>query len=257
VDNIMPPYAPNVVNQTVTYNGRTFKGNPGSGWTDVTEQQAANDAQTAYQAGIGSAVSTLQTAGTNLDTQYGDLLSKVMGQGTVAMNTVTTGENNLLGIRGITNNSPLYSQQMGSAQLPVQVANQAAVGSLGYTEAGLQTGLAGNIAGIQAGAAGTMANLPLSYGSLALSQAYLPTQIQLGTSQAENYSAALANALKIAGLQYGEPFNTYGQVYNPATGAFKVGGGSGTPSMEELLTNYFSSKQPKRQPMSSIGKLVN
>ena len=28
-----PPYAPNVVNQTVSYGGKTWKGNPGTGWT--------------------------------------------------------------------------------------------------------------------------------------------------------------------------------------------------------------------------------
>lgn len=30
-----PPYAPNVVNQTVDFNGITWKGNPGTGWTQV------------------------------------------------------------------------------------------------------------------------------------------------------------------------------------------------------------------------------
>jgi len=32
-----PPYAPNVVNQTVSYNGATWKGNPGTGWTQQGE----------------------------------------------------------------------------------------------------------------------------------------------------------------------------------------------------------------------------
>src|ERR1035437_3277403 len=76
-------------------------------WRDTTgrtAQDAQDKATATYKAGIDSAVSTLSTAGTNLDTQYKGLLDKVLGQGTVAMNTATTGENNLLGMRGITNN---------------------------------------------------------------------------------------------------------------------------------------------------------
>ena len=169
-----PPYAPNVVNQTVSYGGVTWKGNPGSDWTPEVQSSPSNNggqAQTDYQAAIGTAVSGLKEAGTNLDTQYGSLLQNVLGQGTVAMNTVTTGENNLLGARGITNNSPLYSAQMGSAQLPVQVANQTATSNLGYTQAGLKLSLANQIAGLTAGGAGTAVNIPLQYGSLALAQA--------------------------------------------------------------------------------------
>lgn len=181
-----PNYAPNTVNQTVSVDGgnTTWRGQPGGDWVDITAEGKANDAKNAYQAAIGTAVSGLQLAGTNLDTQYGDLLTKVLGQGTVAMNTVTTGENNLLASRGITNNSPLYSAQMGSAQLPVQVANQAASSNLGYTQAGLKLGLAGQIAGLQAGGAGTLANLPLQYGSLALASAANIANISFAGSQA-------------------------------------------------------------------------
>jgi hypothetical protein len=150
---------------------------------NIQGQAQATQAQTAYQAGIGSAVGQLQTAGTNLDTQYKSLLSSILGQGTVAMNTATTGENNLLASRGITNNSPLYSQQMTQAQLPVTAQNQAAVSGLGFTEGQLQTGLAAQIAGLQAGGAGTMANLPLQYGSLALGQAANLANIGLTRAQ--------------------------------------------------------------------------
>ncbi len=162
-------------------------------------QQTAQTAQTNYQQGIGSAVSTLQGAGNSLDTQYKTLLSAVLGQGSVAMNTATTGENNLLASRGITNNSPLYSQQMTQAQLPVTAQNQAAVGNLGYTEGQLQTGLAGNIAGIQAGGAGTAAGLPLQYGSLALSQAANIANIGLAGAQAKA-AGAQARYIPIPGV---------------------------------------------------------
>ncbi len=188
---MQPPYQPNVVNQTVSYGGKTWKGNPGSSWTEEVHPSGGNSttpdatvATTNYQAGIGSAADTLRLAGTNLDTQYKGLLDKILGQGTVALNTVTRGENNLLAQRGITNNSPLYDAQMGSAQLPVQIANQTATSNLGFTEAGLQNTLAQNIANIQDGGAGTAAGLPLSYGSLALASAANIANISLAGSQA-------------------------------------------------------------------------
>lgn len=189
-----PNYAPNTVNQTVDYGGIKWQGQPGGDWTQIgmtgqpnaADQRVQQEAvQTAYQSAIGTAVSNLQTAGTNLDTQYGDLLGKVLGQGTVAMNSATLGENNLLASRGITNNSPLYSAQMTQTQLPVTTQNQAAVSNLGYTQAGLKLGLAGQIAGLQAGAAGTSAQLPLQYGSLALAQAANVANIGLAGAQTQ------------------------------------------------------------------------
>lgn len=193
----------------VNYNGQAVQvynnGNgtrklvPQGDWASYQSGQSAKQASSDYQAAIGTAVTGLQQAGTNLDTQYGDLLTKVLGQGTVAMNTVTTGENNLLASRGITNNSPLYSSQMGSAQLPVQVANQAASSNLGYTQAGLKLNLANSIASLQGGAAGTMANLPLSYGSLALAQAANVANISLMGSQAAQAGVA-AKYITIPGV---------------------------------------------------------
>ena len=164
--------------------------NPNNSATPVYTPPDPAIAKADYQAGIGSAVSSLQTQGTNLDTQYSDLLGKVMGVGTVAMNTATTGENNLLASRGIVNNSPLYSSQMTSAQLPVTTAVQGQIGSLGYTQAQLKNTLANNIASIQAGGAGTMAGLPLSYGSLALSSAANLANISLAGSQASQAGAS-------------------------------------------------------------------
>ena len=183
-----------------------------SGYTNYQNTQATNQAKATYQAGIGSAVSTLQNAGTTLDTQYQGLLQDVLGVGSVSMNTATTGENNLLGQRGITNNSPLYSQQMTLAQLPVTSQVQGAVGSLGYTEAGLQNQLAQNIAGVQAGGAGTLAELPLSYGSLALAQAANVANIQLAGSKG---AQAGAGARYISGPN--------GVIYDTVGGTFITG----------------------------------
>lgn len=44
---MQPDYAPNTVNQTVGINGRTFRGQPGQGWTDITAESQANDAKNA------------------------------------------------------------------------------------------------------------------------------------------------------------------------------------------------------------------
>ncbi len=163
--------------------GAPLSNEPGA--VSIANTETQKQAQYKYQQGVGSAVSGLQTAGTNLDSQYSDLLTKTLGLGTVALNTITSGENNLLASRGITPNSPLYSKEMGLAQLPVSAQNQAAVGSLGYTQAGLKLGLAGSIAGLQAGGAGTAMGIPLQYGSLALSQGIQPSQVAYNVGQAK------------------------------------------------------------------------
>lgn len=178
----LPPISDQQAQDIMNSNGGGDEGQVDNYFSQQATQQTATKN---YQAAQGSAISTLQSAGTSLGDQYNTLLQDVLGQGTVAMNTVTTGENNLLGQRGITNSSPLYSQQMSQAQLPVTAQNQAAVGSLGYTEGQLQTGIAGNIANIQSGAGGTLAELPLQYGSLAMAQAANVANINLAGAQAE------------------------------------------------------------------------
>ena len=162
-------------------------------------QQQADQAKSDYKTGIDTAVSGLQTQGTNLDTQYGDLLSKVLGQGTVAMNTATTGENNYLASRGLQSNNGRGLNDLSSAQLAVSQSNQAAASNLSYTEAGLKNTLAQNIAGIQAGGAGTMAQLPLNYGSLALASAANTANISLAGSQGAQAGAA-ARYIPIPGI---------------------------------------------------------
>lgn len=180
----------------------------------LSPQYQQQQAQQKYQAGIDSAVLGLQSQGTSLDAQYKSLLNDVLGQGTVAMNTVTGATNEELARRGITNNSYLYGQEMGSAQLPVQVANQTAVGSLGFTEAQLQNALAANIASLKAGGAGTAAELPLSYGSLALANA--ANIANIGLTQAQTQGA-------LTGARYVS--TPYG-LYDTQTNQYVTGAGN-------------------------------
>ena len=63
----------------------------------------------------------------------------------------------------------------------------------------LKNTLAQNIAAVQAGGAGTLANLPLSYGSLALAQAANVANIQLAGSQAAQAGAG-ARYITIPGV---------------------------------------------------------
>src|ERR1035437_1542969 len=175
---------------------------------------SAQNAQGAYKEGINNAVSGLQAQGTNLDTQYGDLLTKVLGQGTVAMNTATTGENNYLASRGLQSNNGRGLNDMSSAQLAVSQSNQAAASNLSYTEAGLKNTLAQTIAGIQAGGAGTAVQIPLDYGSLALAQAANVANISLAGAN----TAAANTSARYVSTPYGE--------YDTQTQQFVSGNGT-------------------------------
>src|ERR1035437_3503637 len=183
------------------------------------DQQAAQ-AKTDYQAGIGSAVSGLQAQGTNLDTQYGDLLTKVLGQGTVAMNTATTGENNYLASRGLQSNNGRGLNDMSSAQLAVSQSNQAAASNLSYTQAQLKNTLASTIAGVQSQGAQFAAGLPLSYGSLQLAQSIQPSNIAYLNAQTIAQQTA---ARYIAGPN-GIPFDTQTGQYVTGAGGLPAGG---------------------------------
>ncbi len=204
-----PPYAPNTKNQPVDYNGMTWKGNPGSGWTAQTftggnpigpggsDPMSMVKAAQQYQVQQNQpAIQTLQGQQGNLQSQYSELLKSVLGQGSVAMNTATAGENTLLGQRGITNDSPLYAQQMTQAQLPVTAQNQSAAAQVGMGSAQDINSLAQAIASLQAG------NVPnaLSYGG---NMSSLSLQAPLVQAQANQ-----ANFIPIPGVG----------VYNASTG---------------------------------------
>lgn len=200
----------------------------------------AGSATAAYNAAIGSATGFLNTAGTNLDTQYSDLLNKVLGVGSQAMNTATLGENNLLASRGITNNSPLYSREMTYAQLPVTSQVQGALGTLGYNQAQQKLALAGNIAGLVAGGAGTAAGLPLSYGSLALANAANIANISyLGSQAAQAGAAARYIPIPNVGLYDVQGGSFVGGITNTnlTTGGYQITGVSPNNSKTTINNN--------------------
>lgn len=174
------------------------------------QQQQQQQATQTYQSGINNAVTGLQGQQSNLSASYGSLLQDVMGQGTVAMNTATSGENAYLGARGLLSQGGAGNTQMSAAQLAVQAQNQAASGSIGQGSASDISAIQQAIAGIQAGGAGTLAQLPLEYGSLAMAQTALPSQIALTQSQSANQSAQAqaAQYLQLNGGQGDSLFNT-------------------------------------------------
>jgi hypothetical protein len=206
---MQPPYQPNVVNQTVDFGGVTWKGNPGQGWSQQSftggnpigpggsDPMAMVKAAQQFQVQANQpSIQTLQGQQGSLSSAYSELLKSVLGQGSVAMNTATTGENTLLGQRGITNDSPLYAKEMTSAQLPVTATNESNAAQVGMGSAQDINQLAGQIAGLQAG------NVPnaLTYGGGISS---LQLQAPLVAAQANQ-----ANFIPIPGVG----------VYNAQTG---------------------------------------
>lgn len=176
------------------------------------QQYQTTNAQNTYQQGINTAVSGLQGQQTNLQQSYGSLLADVMGQGSTAMNTATSGENAYLASRGLVSQSGLGNNQLSQAQLAVQAQNQAASGSVGLGSASDINAIQQAIAGIQAGAAGTETQIPLQYGSLALSQL-------LGTSTANaNQSESQLAQAQAQAAQY-QPLAQGGNLYNISNGS--------------------------------------
>lgn len=176
------------------------------------QQQVQGSATAKYQAGINTAVGGLQGQQSNLAQSYGSLLNSVMGQGSVAENTATAGENAYLASRGLVSNAGAGNTQLSQAQLAIQAQNQAAAGSIGAGSAQDISAIQQSIAGIQAGGAGTELNIPLNYGSLALAQQLLPSQISANQSQSALQNAQ-AQAAKYQSLPQG------GNLYNIANGS--------------------------------------
>lgn len=208
-----PPYAPNVVNQTVSYGGITWKGNPGSDWTPETpsgggggnvDPVATFKALAAAQAELNKpAISQLQQRQTDLPGQYQQLLAEIKGEFQPLINQQTQKTNTLLGQRGIYDTtSPLYQQQQIDALSPIY-------GQLAGVSANAQTNqindlntIAQNIAQLQSGAnagalsaAGGLGQSQISANS-AIQQAQIQAANQLAVQQAANQ-----NALAIARLQ--------------------------------------------------------
>ncbi len=211
-DNIpFPSYSPNTVNQTVSMNGYTFKGNPGQGWSvqQTPQQQQAEQqqqqAQALFQAQQGSAVSGLQTQQTNLGQQYSDLLKTVNQQYQPLINQTQTQENNFLGQRGLLSDTGSGGNQMNQAMQGIYGQEAGNAQQIGQGSINDMNTLAQAIAQTQQSGAQFAANLPLQYGSLALQQQALPSTINLQNAQASNYNA-LGQAAKYIPIQSGENF---------------------------------------------------
>ena len=199
-----PPYAPNVVNQTVDYGGITWKGNPGQGWTaqsqtgggalpgSPTDPMALMRQAQQFQVQQNQpAIQTLKSQAQSLPDQYAALLNEIKGAGTAATNYGIMGAGQNLAARGITPDSALYNTTVSQAIAPIGQQYGGLEAQLGQGSVQTLTDLAGSIAALQAG------NVP----------------------GAQNFSAnisALQNALQIAQL----PRETSGMVYNPATNTF-------------------------------------
>jgi hypothetical protein len=143
------------------------------------------------------AIANLTTQKGSLQDQYTSLLADIKGQGSASVNQATTAENNLLGQRGITNDSPLYGQQMSQALIPVNQQYGGIEASLGQGSATTLTDLAGQIASLQAG------NVP----------------------SAQNFGANIAGLqaqIQAAQIAANKPFAASGPVYNPSTGQYTM-----------------------------------
>lgn len=129
------------------------------------------------------AIQTLQGRQSALSDQYKTLLDSVMTAGSVATNTITSSTNSELAKRGITNDSFLAGQTMGSALLPVTSQIQTAEANVGMGSAQDVNQLAAQIASLQTGNVPGAITGAASFAGLSA----LPAQIALLGSQA--YSA--------------------------------------------------------------------
>ena len=222
----------------------------------VAQQQYMNQANALQQMQIQAnqpSIATLQGQETNLGSAYTSLLNSVLTGGTVAENQYTTAENNLLGQRGITNDSPLYGQQMGSALLPVESQYKTLAANVGMGSAQDINTLAGQIASLQAG------NVPQALTtatSLAgLQEAYAANQLTQNTAL---QSAQLGfNKPQIATTQSGK----YALV-SPTGAVLSTGGGKPTTGImtaaaKRLETGNNTSSNGSRRSMRNIANFVH
>ena len=190
----------------VNYNGHAVQVyNNGNGTRklvdlgDYNSYQATNKAQSDYKAATDTAISGLEQKKTDLAGQYGDLLKTVTGeyQPLVDQTTATAGAE--LSRRGLTPDSTLFQQQTQGALAPVYGSEAANAQQIGAGSIADTNTLANNIAQLQTGVAGTASQLPLQYGSLALSTQALPSQIALAQAQT-NQANTGANYISIPGV---------------------------------------------------------
>lgn len=196
-----PPYAPNVVNQTVQYGGATWKGNPGTGWSlegsggdtpssttsPINTQsvlQNATQIQDFYKKQNEPVISATLATKAPLEQRYKDLLASIKGNQQIAENRQTVVTNNELGKRGITGSSTLAGQELTNALNPITSQYTGM-----YKDTANQENI--DIANIDKAIASLMAGNP--EGAISTSAGLVSSQASLDAAAKQ---AAIDNALK-------------------------------------------------------------
>ncbi len=161
---------------------------------DTVANRQAGQAQQLYQQQQGSAISTLQSAKSDLAGQYGSLLNTVTGQYQPLINQATLQQNAQNASRGLVSNIGNGGTQMISALNPVYSAEAANTQQLGAGSISDMNAYANAISAAQSGLATGNATLPLEYGSLALSQQALPASISQSLAQANLFNQQATSA---------------------------------------------------------------
>lgn len=164
-----PPYAPNVVNQTVDYGGVTWKGQPGGGWT---AQSATGGGSVNGGGNTAAPIDPIETAKKLLEFQktanqpviqslqgsvdplkqrYNDVLASIKGNQQVAENNQTRITSNELGKRGLLPGDTYGQQEIQNSVLPVSAAFSGQTAQTGLAENQDLQAIAERIASLQGG----------------------------------------------------------------------------------------------------------
>lgn len=137
---MQPPYSPDTVNQTVEYGGKTWKGNPGSSWSEQVKSPSdlANEQRGIFMEAIKPAVNSLEASRPEVNTAYDTRASQVEASktplqeryqkliddikgnaaGQVTETQRTTAQE--FARRGISNNSEAAAQELQARVNPIQ-----------------------------------------------------------------------------------------------------------------------------------------
>lgn len=212
-----PPYAPNTQDQTVDYNGVTWKGQPGGGWTPQTSTgggalpgqapnsvdlvknaQALLDFQKTANAPVAAAVGS-QIPG--VQDKYTQLVNSIKGNQQLDTNRQTLTTANTLGGRGLTSDSGVYQQEMTNALTPIDTQYAGLVANANAGSIQDIQGLALQQAQLLAGNPDTAISGGLQFGGLQNQASQIASQNQLNAAQAGfygnqgNYYTQLAKTL--------------------------------------------------------------
>lgn len=233
-----PSFSPNTVNQTVTQNGYTWKGQPGQSWTlqsgpGQSSAQAvsapsfqdvlsnAGSLNTQLQTNIQPSMTTLGSISGDIDKKYKDLLANIIGPGSQsAVNAQTLATSNLLGNRGILPSSDYGQQQIRNALLPVEAQYGGLAGQLGVQESQSLIPIAQQLASLQ----NTYPEAINSALGLAVPQTEVAGQLGAANIQGlyglQNTLAQINSPLALAQAQAApyQPVGNTGLIFNARTG---------------------------------------